>query len=62
MVRCSMKWWSRHNIFGLLGCVLFGDSIHLRRYPDSTGILDSYRRRLPISEESKEVHMTMSEV
>jgi len=27
----------------LLGCALFGDSIYLRRYPDSTGTLDSYR-------------------
>jgi len=27
----------------LLGCPLFGDSIYLRRYPDSTGTLDSYK-------------------
>jgi len=27
----------------LLGHVLFGDSIYLRRYPDSLGTLDSYR-------------------
>jgi len=46
----------------LLGCALFGDSIYLRRYPDSTGTLDSYRWRLSVSEESKEVHMTISEV
>jgi len=30
-------------VLRLLGCALFGDSIYLRRYPDSTGILDSYR-------------------
>ena len=46
----------------LLGCALFGDSIYLRRYPDSTGTLDSYRWSLPVGEESKEVHMAMSEV
>ena len=46
----------------LLTCALFGDSIYLRRYPDSTGTLDSYRWNLPVSEESKEVHMAMSEV
>jgi len=27
----------------LLGCAFFGDSIYLRRYPDSTGTLNSYR-------------------
>jgi len=27
----------------LLGRALFGDSIYLRRYPDSTGTLDSHR-------------------
>jgi len=30
-------------VLRLLGRALFGDSIYLRRYPDSTGILDSYR-------------------
>jgi len=30
-------------VLRLLGCALFGDSIYLRRYPDSTGTLDSYR-------------------
>jgi len=49
-------------VLRLLGCALFRDSIYLRRCPDSTGILDSYRWRLPVSEESKEVHMVMSEV
>jgi len=47
-------------VLRLLGCALFGDSIYLRRYPDSTGILDSYRWRIPLSEESKEVHIVMS--
>jgi len=49
-------------VLRLLGCALFGDSIYLRRYPDSIGTLDSYRWRIPISEESKEVHMAMCEV
>ena len=49
-------------VLRLLGCALFGDLIYLRRYPDSIGILDSYRWSLPVSEDSKEVHMTMSEV
>jgi len=30
-------------VLRLLGCALFGDSIYLRRYPDSIGTLDSYR-------------------
>jgi len=46
-------------VLRLLGCALFGDS---RRYPDSTGTLDSHRWKLPVSEESKEVHMVLSEV
>jgi len=61
--------WSRHSIFRkrdtvvrLLWCALFGDSIYLRRYLDSTNTLHSYRWRLPVSKESKEVHMVMSEV
>jgi len=29
-------------VLRLLGRALFGDSIYLRRYPDSTGTLDSY--------------------
>jgi len=37
----------------LLGCA---------RYPDSTGTLDSHEWRLPVREESKEVHMILSEV
>jgi len=49
-------------VLRLLRHALFGDSIYLRRYPDSTSTLDSYRRSLPVSEESKEVHMVMSEV
>ena len=49
-------------VLRLLGCALFGDLIYLRRYPDSPGTLDSYRWSLPIGEESKEVHMTISEV
>jgi len=46
-------------VLRLLWCVLFGDLIYLRRYPDSTGILDSHRWRLSVSEESKKVHMVM---
>jgi len=49
-------------VLRLLGCALFGDSIYLRRYPDSNGTIDSHRWRLPINEDSKEVHMAMSEV
>jgi len=49
-------------VLRLLGCALFGDLIYLRRYLDSTGTLDSYRWSLPVSKESKEVHMVMSEV
>jgi len=49
-------------VLRLLGRALFGDSIYLRRYPDSTGTVDSYRWSLLVSEESKEVHMAMSEV
>jgi len=49
-------------VLRLLWCVLFGDLIYLRRYPDSTGILDSHRWRLSVSEESKKVHMVMFEV
>jgi len=30
-------------VLRLLGRALFGDSIYLRRYPDSTGTLDSYK-------------------
>jgi len=45
-----------------LGCALFEDSIYLQRYPDSTSTLGSYRWRLPVSEESKEAHMAMSEI
>ena len=30
-------------VLRLLGCALFGDSIYLRRYPNSIGTLDSYR-------------------
>jgi len=30
-------------VLRLLGRALFGDSIYLRRYPDSIGTLDSYR-------------------
>jgi len=43
-------------VLKLLECALFVDSIYLRRYPNSTGILDSYRWSLPVSEQSKEVH------
>jgi len=32
-------------VLRLLGCALFGDS---RRYPDSTGTLDSHGWRLPV--------------
>jgi len=49
-------------VLRLLGCALFGDLIYLKRYPDSTGTLDSHIWRLPVSEESKEVYMAMSEV
>jgi len=49
-------------VLRLLGCALFVDSIYLRRYPDSTGILDSYKWSLPVGEVSKEVHMAMFEV
>ena len=49
-------------VLRLLGCALFGDSIYLRVYPDSTGTLDSYRWSLPVGEVSKEVHMVLSEV
>jgi len=49
-------------VLRLLDCALFGDSIYLRRYPDSTGTLDSHRWRLPISKESQEVHLAMFEV
>jgi len=31
------------HVLRLLGYALFGDSIYLRRYPDSTSTLDSYR-------------------
>jgi len=31
------------SLLRLLGCALFGDSIYLRRYPDSTGTLVSHR-------------------
>jgi len=55
----NMEWCSRHSIFSkgdivlkLLGCALSGDSIYLRRYPNSTGTL------YLVSEESKELHMT----
>jgi len=30
-------------VLRLLGRALFGDLIYLRRYPDSTGTLDSYK-------------------
>jgi len=30
-------------VLRLLGRVLFGDSIYLRRYPDSTSTFDSYK-------------------
>jgi len=30
-------------VLRLLGCVLFGISIYLQRYSNSTGTLDSYR-------------------
>jgi len=50
------------SVLRLLGCTLFRDSIYLRRYSDSTGTLDWYRWSLPIGKESKEVHITMSEV
>jgi len=46
------------HVLRLLVCALFG----IQRYPDSTGTLDSHRWRLPVSEESKEVHMAISEV
>jgi len=46
----------------LLRCALFRDLIYLRRYPDPTGTLNLYKRRLLVSEESKEVHMAMSQV
>jgi len=46
-------------VLRLLGYALFGDS---RRYPDSTGTLDSHRWRLLVGKESKEVHMVLSEV
>ena len=49
-------------VFRLLRCALFGDSIYLRRYPDSIGTVDSYRWRLSVSKESKEVHMAIAEV
>jgi len=49
-------------VLRLLRCTLFGDSVYLKRHPDSTVTYDSYRWRIPVSEESKEVHMTMSEV
>ena len=49
-------------VLRLLERALFWDSIYLRRYPDSTGTLNSYRKSLPVGEESKEVHMAMSEV
>ena len=49
-------------VLRLLGCALFENSIYLRRYPNSTGILGSYRWSLPVTEELNEVHMTMSEV
>jgi len=29
-------------VLRLLGCAMFGDSIYLKRYPDSTDTLDSY--------------------
>jgi len=44
-------------VLRLLGCVLFGISIYLQRYSNSTGTLDSYRWRLPVSEDSKEVYI-----
>jgi len=30
-------------VLRLVRCALFGDLIYLRRYPDSTNILDSYK-------------------
>jgi len=54
--------WKEIFVLRLLERVLFGDSIYLRRYPDSIGTLDSYKWKLPVSEESKKVHMAMSEV
>jgi len=50
------------SVLRLLGCALFRDLVYLRRYLDSTDTLDSYRWRLLVSEESKEVYITMSEV
>ena len=49
-------------VLRLLERALFGGSIYLKRYPDSIDTLDSYRWSLPISKESKEVHIIMSEV
>jgi len=59
--------WSRYSIFRkgntrveiIRMCIVLGI---LRRYPDSTGTLDSHGWKLPISKESKEVHMILSEV
>jgi len=48
--RTDRVWYLRKKIpvLRLLGRALFGDSIYLRRYPDSTGTLDSYRWSLPV--------------
>ena len=45
-------------VLRLLGCAMFGDSIYLKRYPDSTDTLDSYGWSLSLGEELKEVHMS----
>jgi len=48
-------------VLRLLGCVLFGDSKEVSWLYWYIG-LDSYRWSLPVGEESKEVHMVLSEV
>jgi len=64
----DMEWWSRHSIFGrgdtrvemVRMCIVW--RFDLMRYFYSIGTLDSHKRKLPVSEESKEVHMVMSEI
>ena len=46
-------------VLRLLGCALFGNSKEVF-WP--TGTLNSHGWRLPVREESKEVHMVLSEV
>ena len=64
----DMEWQSRHSIFrkGDIGVEIVRMCIAWRfdvlKYSNSTSRLDSHRWNLPISEESEEIDMTMSEI